>query len=90
MCTICRKNKVLMEHYRQKPYCLDCQMRYWDPVKDPKYKKLFKIPKKFYAKSYFLRNVRSYYDRNEELSKKQIDAFKKTVKEMEKEDTKSQ
>lgn len=59
-------------------------MRYWDKLKDPKYKKLFSVPKKFYEKSYFLRNIRSYYDRNEKLSQKQIAAFKKTVRELEK------
>jgi hypothetical protein len=89
LCTICKKNKVLIQHYKQKPYCLDCQIKYWDEVKAPKYKKLFDIPRKFYEESYFLRNLRSYYDRNEKLTEKQITAFKKTVKDLQKKDAKA-
>ena len=71
-----------MEGRRQRPICADCEMRYWDKVTDPKYKELFDIPKSYYEKNYFLRNVRGYYDRADKLSDKQIAAFKKTVKEM--------
>jgi len=85
LCILCRKKRVLIQHYKQRPICLDCQMKQWDEIKDPKYKKLFDIPKKFYELSIFLRNVRDYYDRMEKLSEKQIAAFKKTVKELEKE-----
>ncbi|MBI2105682.1 hypothetical protein HYT56_02480 [Candidatus Woesearchaeota archaeon] len=82
LCMICRKNKVLMQSYKQKPICLDCQMKQWDKIENEKYRRLFNIPKKFYEESYFLRSVRDYYDRAEKISKKQEQAFKKTVDEL--------
>ena len=87
LCMLCRKKLVLMQHYKQRAVCIDCQMKKWDEVKDPKYKKLFDIPKKLYEESYFLRNVRDYYDRMEKLSEKQIEAFKKTIKDLESKDS---
>lgn len=59
-------------------------MKNWDEIKNPKYKKLFDIPKEFYEGSFFLRSVRDYYDRAEKISKKQEQAFKKTVEELKK------
>ncbi|MBS3156929.1 hypothetical protein J4442_02020 [Candidatus Woesearchaeota archaeon] len=85
LCAVCKKKHVVMENRRQRPICLDCEMRYWDKVENKKYKELFDIPKSFYEKNYFLRNVRGYYDRCDKLSVKQIAAFKKTVKEMKEE-----
>lgn len=72
-----------MQHYRQKPICIDCQMKQWDKIKNERYKELFSISKKFYEESYFLRNVRDYYDKFGKITKKQEEAFKKTIKEME-------
>jgi len=40
------------------------------------------LPKELYEKSRFLRNIRQSYLMYKELTKKQIDAFKKTVKEL--------
>lgn len=71
-----------MESRRQRAICPDCEMKYWEDVKEGKYKKLFNISKDLYEKSYFLRNVRSYYERFGKLSEKQISAFKKTVKKL--------
>ena len=87
LCMLCRKKRVLMQHYKQRAICIDCQMKNWDEVKDPKFKKLFDIPKKLYEESYFLRNVRDYYDRMEKLSEKQVEAFKKTIKDLESKDS---
>jgi len=42
------------------------------------------IPKKTYEKSRFLRNIRQSYLMYKSLSKKQIDAFKKTVEDIKK------
>ena len=42
------------------------------------------LPKKTYEKSRFLRNIRQNYLMYKSLSKKQIDAFKKTVDDIKK------
>jgi hypothetical protein len=52
------------------------------PIKDAKMKKLFDIPREFYIENYFLRNIKNSYIRFGNLSEKQIEAFKKSVKEM--------
>ncbi len=49
-------------------------------IKDPKMKKLFDIPDEYYQKNSFLRSIKINYLRYESLSEKQIEAFKKTVK----------
>ena len=43
-------------------------------------KKFFNIPEEFYQKNSFLRDIKIKYLQFGELSEKQIDAFKKTVK----------
>lgn len=82
LCTLCRRNHVTIEYYKQKPICPECEMKNWEEVKSEKYKKIFDISKEFYTKSYFLRNVRDYYEKFGKLSEKQIEAFKKTVEKM--------
>jgi hypothetical protein len=68
---------------RQFPICVECHMKKIDqPVKDPKYKKLFDIPREFYLENNFLRNIKESYLRFDKLSEKQIEAFKKVVKDM--------
>ncbi len=52
------------------------------PVTDPKYKKLLDIPEQLYQQSSFLRNIKQSYLRFGSLTEKQIDAFKKTVKDL--------
>ena len=82
LCTICRKNHVIIERYKQKPFCPECEMRNWGKIEKEKYKKILDIPKEIYVKSYFLRNVRGYYETFGKLTEKQIDAFKKNVEKL--------
>ena len=53
-------------------------------IKDPKMKKMFDIPDEFYKVNSFLRDIKINYMRYENLSERQIEAFKNTVKDMKK------
>lgn len=82
-CAICKKNMVIMYSHRQFPKCVDCEMKaISEPIKDAKMKKLFDIPEKYYLENRFLRSIKNNYIRFENLTEKQIEAFKKTVKDM--------
>ncbi|MBU0459867.1 MAG: hypothetical protein KKH52_00560 [Nanoarchaeota archaeon] len=82
-CALCKENMVVMYSYKQFPICVKCHMKKIDqPIKGAKFKKLFDIPQKFYEENYFLRNIKEAYIRFDNLTEKQIEAFKKTVKEM--------
>ena len=82
-CAICKDKMVTIFSYKQFPKCSDCEMKEIDkPIKDAKMKKLFDIPREFYIENYFLRNIKNSYIRFGNLSEKQIEAFKKSVKEM--------
>jgi len=84
-CAKCKKNYVLVTR-RQFPLCYDCQKPEMEgEIKDPKMKRMFKIPEDFYKENSFLRSLKVNYLKFGELSEKQIDAFKKTVKEMKEE-----
>lgn len=50
-----------------------------DPITNPKFKKLFDIPREYYEKSLFLRNIKEAYIRFGSLSELQISTFKKAV-----------
>tara|TARA_Y100000310_G_C20629744_1_gene787973 strand:+ start:1258 stop:1563 length:306 start_codon:yes stop_codon:yes gene_type:complete len=82
-CAICKDNMVVMYSGRQFPICVECHMKRIDkPIKSAKYKKLLNIPKSLYERSSFLRNIKESYLRFDSLSEKQIEAFKKTVKDL--------
>jgi|TARA_Y100000310_G_C20476696_1_gene712758 hypothetical protein len=82
-CALCKENMVIMYSARQFPICVTCHMKKINvEIKDPKMKKLFDIPKKFYEENHFLRNIKEAFIRFENLSEKQVEAFKKTVKEL--------
>lgn len=82
-CALCKENMVIMYSGNQFPKCVACHMKEIDkPVNDSKYKKLFDIPRELYEKSLFLRNIKSAYLRFESLTERQVEAFKKTVKDM--------
>ena len=82
-CAICKKNMVVMYSSRQFPICTECHMKKINqPIEDPKYKKLLDIPVELYEKSSFLRNIKESYLRFDSLTEKQIEAFKKVVKEL--------
>ncbi len=81
-CKICNDYWVLIK-YREYPICVKCQMKQVisEEITDKKYKFL-DIEEQLYNKSRFLRNIRVSYNRYKELSEKQIEAFKKTVKDL--------
>jgi hypothetical protein len=82
-CAICKNNMVIMYSYRQFPICVDCHMKQINQeIEDPKMKKFFDHPKSLYEKSSFLRNIKQAYIRFGNLSEKQVEAFKKTVKDL--------
>ena len=81
-CFICKKNMVLITSGRQKAICIPCQTVDFDkPIEDPAMKKMFDIPKELYEENYFLRDIKSKYLRFGNLSERQIEVFKKVVKE---------
>lgn len=85
-CFRCRKNYVTVRRGQRFVMCYDCQKEDLNKkIKDPKMKKLFDIPEEFYKENSFLRSIKSNYLRFENLSEKQIEAFKKTVKKMKEE-----
>ncbi len=68
---------------RQFPVCESCHLKQINqPIDDPKFKELFDIPKELYEQCYFLRKIKESYIRFGSLTDKQIEAFKKTVKEL--------
>src|SRR3989338_4431584 len=82
-CAICKKNMVVMYSSRQFPICVECHMkRISDPVTDPKYKALLDIPRDFYEKSMFLRNIKESFQRFGSLTVNQVTAFKKAVEDL--------
>jgi len=86
LCFRCKKNYVLVSGRNRFPICYECQKKeLHKKIKDKKMKKFFDIPEEFYKENIFLRNIKIYYLRTKELSEKQIEAFKKTVKKMKEE-----
>ena len=81
-CKICKGEWVLVS-YRVYPICVSCHMKqiFSEEVTDKKFNFL-NIKKEFYEKSRFLRNIRQSYLMYKSLSEKQIEAFKKTLKEI--------
>ena len=74
---------VLITGRNQFPICYEGQKPELQKViRDKKMKKFFDIPEEFYKKSGFLRSIKSNYLKFGKLTEKQIEAFKKTVKEM--------
>ena len=82
-CVMCKEDWVIMMSRNQFPICVKCHMKQIDKeIKDSKMKKFFDIPQKFYEENTFLRNIKQAYLRFDKLSEKQVEAFKKTVKDM--------
>jgi hypothetical protein len=83
-CAQCKKQWVLMRTGRSRfAVCVDCEMKeVVQPVEEKEFVSLFDIPLDWYRENHFLRSVRYQYGRFGALSDKQIEAFKKTVKEM--------
>jgi CRISPR/Cas system-associated protein endoribonuclease Cas2 len=63
--------------------CYDCQKTELSkPIKGEKFKKMFDIPEEFYKENTFLRSIKLNYIKYGELSAKQIEVFKKVVKDV--------
>ena len=76
-------NMVPITSRNQFPLCYDCQKKELQgEIKDPKMKKLFDVPEEFYKTSQFLRSIKIYYLKWGKISEKQLEYFKKTVKDM--------
>ncbi len=73
---------ALIMSSKQRPVCTECGMKEIDrPIKDPKMKKMFSIPKEMYEQYGFLRSIKANYLRYGNLTEKQVEVFKKVVKE---------
>jgi len=83
-CKICKKDWVVVNR-REFPICVACHMKqiFSEEVTKKKYDFL-NVTKKTYEKSRFLRSIRQNYLMYQKLTKKQIDAFKKTVEDLKK------
>ncbi len=87
LCRRCKKNYVPVTKKQRFPICYECQKQQLKgKIKDPKMKKMFDIPEEFYEQNMFLRDIKIKYLQFGELSEKQIEAFKKTVQKMKKQD----
>lgn len=87
-CYRCRKNFVIVTWKQRYAVCYDCQKNELEgEIKDPKMKKFLNIPDEFYKENAFLRSIKVNYLRYNNLTEKQIEAFKKAVEKM-KEDSK--
>ena len=68
------------------PICYECQKAELEgTISDPEMKKMFKIPEEFYKKNSFLRDIKIKYLKFHSLTERQVEAFKKTVKDLKKE-----
>ncbi len=85
-CYRCRKRYVTMTSRQRYAVCYDCQKEDLSKkVKSPKMQKFFAIPEEFYRKNSFLRDIKINYLKFGKLTEKQVNAFKKTVKNMKEE-----
>jgi hypothetical protein len=85
-CSRCKDNYVTVTYRNSYPLCYDCQKGdLKGEIKDPKIKKLLKIPEDYYKDNAFLRSIKINAIKFGKLSEKQIEAFKKAVKRYEEE-----
>ena len=85
LCNKCKKVYVPIIKKQRYVLCYDCQKPELSKrIKNKKMKAFFDIPREFYKENLFLRNIKINYLRYEKLTDNQINAFKKTVKEMKK------
>ena len=80
-CIRCRKNMVLTTPKNRFPVCYDCEKSELEgEITDPEMKKMFDIPEELYKNNSFLRSIKKNYLKFGKLSEKQIEVFKKVVK----------
>lgn len=83
-CTRCKQKYVISSKSDKFIVCYDCQKKELDQeIEDPNFKELFNIPEEFYKQNIFLRSIKSSYLRFNNLTDRQIEAFKKVVKDLE-------
>ena len=81
-CIVCKKNMVLITYYKQRPVCLECELKdINEPITEKKWQKFFNIDVELYKKSSFLRSIKRNYLRQGMLTTKQKEMFLKVVKE---------
>ena len=81
-CMRCKKNYILANYRTRYATCYECQKKELNgEIKDPKLKKMFDIPEEYYKENSFLRNIKINYLKYENLTEKQVETFKKVVKE---------
>lgn len=82
-CRRCNKNYVLAGRGQRFVVCYECQKKDLEgELTDPEMKKLFDIPDQLYIDNAFLRDIKVKYLRYNNLTDKQIAAFKKVVEEV--------
>lgn len=81
-CIVCKKTMVLITGFRQRPVCVECELKdINEPIDAPKWRKFFDIDPALYRKSSFLRSIKRNYLRQGMLSDKQREMFLKVVSE---------
>jgi len=89
-CFLCKKNYVITNYRNRFVVCYECEKKELKgEIKDPKMKKMFDVPEEFYKNNSFMRDIKKNYIRYENLSERQIEAFKKAVKNMKEESKKN-
>ncbi len=82
-CRRCKKNYVLVTWKQRYVVCYDCQKQSLQgEINDPVMTKCFNISEELYQNNIFLRNIKISYLQFGQLTEKQIEAFKKAVKQM--------
>ncbi len=90
-CARCKTNWALVRGRSRFPVCIACEMKAVDkPIKDKTFAKMFDIPRAWYEQNHFLRSIRYQYASFESLTDKQIEAFKKTIKELREKETRKE
>lgn len=85
LCYRCKKTYVPASWSDKFVTCYDCSKNELSaPIQDPQIKKMFDIPEEFYRENFFLRKIKLNYIRYQNLTDRQIEAFKETVKKLKK------
>ena len=85
-CGKCKQNYVIVTWKSRFPICYKCQKdEMKGEIKDPKMKKMFDIPEKFYEDNMFLRSIKINYLKYGNLTEKQVEAFKNAVEKLKEE-----
>jgi hypothetical protein len=91
-CERCKTNYVTVSSWKQRRpiICYECEKKEMEgEITEPEYKKLFDIPEELYRQNSFLRRIKINYLKYHSLTQPQIDAFKKTVQDLQKKKAKA-